>query len=150
MSKKIEKAKKNYPNLKILHFAEVSHTTSVNQDSESKFGLMVGPPSGFTTLNISSNGYYSCGGYSPYIDKDMFLGSAKEQNVFDVWQSNNKLEIIREDSKKLIMFCNNCEKFKNKECQGSKYETELIRLLNPGVKNPTCIFGDGPSLLKLC
>lgn len=150
MSKKIEKAKAQYPNLKILHFSEVSHTTSVNQDNGSKFGLMAGPPSGFTTFNISSNGYYSCGGYSPYIDKNLFLGNIKKQNIFDIWQNNNKLEKIREDSRKLLLFCDNCEKFKNKECQGSKYETELIRLLNPEVKNPTCILGDGPSLLKIC
>jgi len=150
MSKKIEKLKTKYPHLKILHFAEVSHTTSVGQECESKFSLKVGPPSGFTTFNIISNGDYACGGYSPYISNNLPLGNIKKQNIFDVWQNNNKLEEIRLDSQKLILFCNNCEKFKKRECQGSKYETELIRLLNPEVKNPTCIFGDGPSLLKIC
>lgn len=150
MSKKIEKLKNKYPDLKILHFAEVSRATSVGQESESKFLLKVGPPSGFTTFNVISNGDYACGGYSPYISKSLPLGNVKQQNIFDVWQADEKLEKIREDSHKLILFCNKCEKFKNRECQGSKYETELIRLLNPEVKNPTCIFGDGPSLLKIC
>lgn len=150
MSKKIEKLKTKYPNLKILHFAEVSHTTSVDCECESKFSLKVGPPSGFTTFNIISNGDYACGGYSPYINNNLPLGNIKKQNIFDVWQNNKQLEEIRIDSQKLILFCNNCEKFKKRECQGSKYETELIRLLNPEVKNPTCIFGDGPSLLKIC
>jgi MoaA/NifB/PqqE/SkfB family radical SAM enzyme len=150
MSKKIEKLKKKYKSLRILHFAEVSHTTSVNQKSKSKFLLEVGPPSGFTTFNVLSNGDYACGGYSPYISNELKLGNIKKENIFDIWQNNKVLEKIRNDSHKLILFCNSCEKFKNKQCQGSKYETELIRLINPEVKNPTCIFGEGPSLLEIC
>lgn len=150
MSKKIEKLKNKYKDLKILHFAEVSRTTSVGQECGFKFLLKVGPPSGFTTFNILSNGDYACGGYSPYIRKNLCLGNIKQQDIFNVWQKNKKLEKIRDDSRKLILFCNECEEFKSGKCQGSKYETELIRFFNPEVKNPTCIFGDGPSLLKIC
>lgn len=149
ISEKIELLKQKYKNLKILHFAEVSRTTSVDVESQSKFLLKVGPPSGFTTFNVISNGDYACGGYSPYISDKFLLGNVKKWGIFETWQRNKKLEKIRDDSERLVLFCNKCKKFQNKECQGSKYETELIRLLNPGVKNPNCIFGDGPSLIKL-
>lgn len=150
MSQKIKALKSKYPNLRILHFAEVSRNTSVSEENEKKFGLKIGPPSGTTTFNISSHGYYSCGAYSPCIDNNLFLGNAKKLSIFDVWQNNQKLEKIRNDSRKLILFCKKCKKFKKGECQGSKYETELHRLINPGINNSTCIFGNGPSLLKLC
>lgn len=150
ISKKIKKLKNKYPALRVFHFAEVSHTTSVSKENESKFFLKVGPPSGFTTFNVLSNGDYACGGYSPYISKDFQLGNVKQKDIFDVWQNDKRLDNIREGACKLILFCNKCKKFKNNECQGSKYETELIRLLNPEVKNPNCILGDGPSLLTIC
>lgn len=149
MSREIKKLKKEYPHIRILHFAEVSQKTAIREDESLKFGLKPGSPSGATTFNISSHGYYSCGGYAPYIDEELFLGNAQKENIFDVWQHNKKLEKMRNDSEKLIIFCNNCNKFKRGDCQGSKYETELIRLMNPEVKNSNCILGDGPSLLKL-
>lgn len=150
ISKKIKGVKGLYPHLRIFCFSEVSHNTSVNEECEKKFGLKIGPASGNTTFNISSHGYYSCGGYMPYINQDLLLGSIKKQNIFQIWQHDKKLEQIREDSRKLILFCNKCKEFKKGGCQGSKYETELIRLINPEIKNPTCILGDEPSLLNLC
>lgn len=149
ISQKIKKLKKKYSHLKILHFAEVSHTTSISHKDGNKFLLKEGPPSGFTTFNVLSNGDYACGGYSPYINKNFFLGNINQQDIFNVWQTNKKLEKMRNDSHKLILFCDKCKKFINKECQGSKYEVELIRLFDSKVKNPTCIFGDGPSLLSI-
>jgi len=147
MSKQIEKLKPKYPNLNILHFAEVSKKTSVTVDINKKFNLRVGPPSGITTFNLISDGGYCCGGYAPYIDPSLVLGNIKSDNLFDIWQKSPKLEKIRDDGRKLIMFCNKCEKFISGDCQGSKYETEINRLRRPEVKNPTCIYGDGPSLL---
>lgn len=149
MSQKIRELKPKYPNLNILHFAEVSRKTSVNEETNQKFGLKIGPPSGTTTFNITSDGGYYCGGYTPYIDPDSCLGNIKTDNLFDVWQKNPLLEKRRDEGKKLILFCNKCKKYINGECQGSEYETELNRLINPEVKNPTCIYGDGPSLLAL-
>lgn len=148
MSQKIKELKVKYSHLRIFHFAEVSKTTSVGEKEARKFGLKIGIPSGITTLNISSDGYYYCGGYAPYIDSDLSLENARTKSVFDIWQNNAKLEKIRNDSMKLILFCNECDKFKEQECQGSKYETELIRLIDPKIKNPTCIFGNGHSLLE--
>lgn len=150
MTKKIEILKKRYPYLRVFCFSEVSRNTSVDKNYEKKFGLKIGPASGSTTFNISSHGYYSCGGYMPYIKQGLFLGNAKKQSIFQVWQRNRKLEKIREDSRKLFLFCNKCKEFRKSKCQGSKYEAELIRLAKPEIKNPTCILGEGPSLLKLC
>jgi len=149
MSQEIKKLKLNYPNLNILHFAEVSKKTSVNEDAGKKFGLKIGPPSGSTTLNITSSGGFCCGGYTPYISDDMILGNCKIDDLFGIWQKSKKLEKIRDDGGKLIHFCANCPKFKLDECQGSKYETELNRLIHSEVKNQTCIYGGGPSLLKI-
>lgn len=149
MSKQIEKLKPKYPNLNILHFAEVSKKTSVTEDINKKFNLRVGPPSGITTFNLVSNGDYCCGGYAPYIDPNLVLGNIKSDSLFDIWQKSPKLEKIRDDGRKLVLFCSKCEKLLCGECQGSKYETEINRLMRPEVKNPTCIYGDGPSLLSL-
>jgi len=76
------------------------------------------------------------------------MGNVRTDDLFEVWQTNSKLEELRNGSGKLIMFCQKCPKFIDNTCQGSKYETELHRLLNPEVKNPTCIYGEGPSLLS--
>jgi MoaA/NifB/PqqE/SkfB family radical SAM enzyme len=147
MSKEIKSLRKNYPNLNILHFAEVSRKTSVTEDVNKKFNLLIGPPSGFTTFNVMSHGGYCCGGYVPYIDSNLVIGNVKNNDIFDIWQKNKVLEKIRNDGGRLINFCNKCNKFKEGKCQGSKYEIELNRLVNPEVKNPTCIYGNGPSLL---
>ena len=147
MSKKIQKLKPKYPNLNILHFAQVSKKTAVNTKTSKEFGLKVGPPSGTTTLNVLSDGSYCRGGYVPYIDDTLIAGNVKTHNLFDLWQKDSLLEKMRNDGSRLIRFCEKCPKFIANECQGPKYETELNRLLNPGVKNPTCIYGNGPSLL---
>lgn len=148
MSKKILRLKGKYPNLNILHFAEVSKTTAVDLGLNREFGIKMGHPSGTTTFNVISDGSYCCGGYTPYIDKNLAMGNVRTDDLFDVWQTNFKLEEIRNNSGKLIMFCQKCPKFIDNACQGSKYETELHRLLNPEVKNPNCIYGEGPSLLS--
>lgn len=150
MSKKIQKLKLKYPNLNILHFAEVSKKTSVNIEAGKEFGLKIGPPSGSTTLNVLSDGSYCCGGYTPYIDKNLIMGNVRTDDLFDVWQKNPLLEKMRDDEGKLILFCKKCPEFVANKCQGPKYETELHRYLDPNVKNPTCIHGNGPSLLTLC
>lgn len=150
MSRRINKLKSKYPNLNILHFAEVSRKSSVNKELGEEFGLKIGPPSGSTTFSVTSNGLYSCSGYMPYIDSSFVMGDIRKDSLFDVWQKNSLLEKVRNDCKKLILFCRKCPKSKASKCQGFKYETELHRLLNPGVKNLTCIYGEGPSLLTLC
>lgn len=149
MSEKINKLKPLYPNLNILHFSQVTKETSIREDLHSEYGLKMCSPSGATTLNVMSDGGIWCGGYVPYIDPTMCLGNIKTDNIFNVWQNNPILEKIRNDTGRLIEFCNSCEEYKNKRCQGSKYETELQRLLYPNTKNPWCIYGNGPSLLKL-
>lgn len=149
MSQEIKQLKPKYPQLNVLHFAEVSKRTSVSEKIAKKFGLKIGHPSGSTTFNIASDGSYCCGGYAPYIDPSAVLGHIKTDDLFDVWQRNPRLEKIRDDGGKLILFCNKCKKYINEECQGSKYEIELNRLIHPEVKNPTCIYGNGPSLLSL-
>lgn len=150
MSKKIQKLYRKYPNLNILHFSEVSKINSVNTDASEKFDLKVGPPAGSTTFNVLSDGSFCCGGYTPYIDRRLIMGDVRSDDLFNVWQKSPLLEKMRNDGGKLILFCKKCHKFIENKCQGSKYETELHRLLNPVVKNPTCIYGGGPSLLKLC
>lgn len=150
MSKKIQKLRSKYSNLNILHFAEVSKKTSVNIKAGEEFGLKIGPPSGSTTLNVLSDGDYCRGGYTPYIDKNLIMGNVRTDDLFDIWQKNPLLEKMRDDGGKLILFCKKCPKFIANKCQGPKYETELHRYLDPNVKNPTCIHGDGPSLLTRC
>jgi len=147
MSERINKLKPKYPNLKILHFAESTKMMSINESGSEELGIKIGPPSGTTTFNILSNGDYACGGYVPYIINKFQLGNIKTDSLFDVWQKSAVLEEMRKDGRKLIAFCNKCDKYQKAQCQGSKYEIELNRLFNPNVKNPTCIYGDGPSLL---
>ncbi len=149
MSQRINSLKTKYPGLNILHFAEVSKTTSVNTDIGEKFGLKIGPPSGSTTLNVLSNGEFCRGGYTPYIEPSLAFGNVKKDDLFDIWQSDNTLEKMRDDGGRLIQFCKKCPKFIDNICQGPKYETELNRLINPEVKNPTCIHGEEKSLLLL-
>jgi len=148
MSKKINKLRTKYPRLNILHFAQVTKETSIKPEEYDEFGLKVGPPSGTTTLNVTSDGGLYCGGYIPYIDGYLCLGNVKKDNIFDVWQNSKKLEEIRIEARKLMLFCNRCKEFINKKCQGSKYETELNRLIHPEVKNSCCVYGQGESLLK--
>lgn len=149
MSKKIEELKKKYPKLNILHFSQVSRETSIREDLNSKYGLKICSPSGATTINIMSDGGIWCGGYTPYIDSSLKLGNIKDDQLFNVWQNNNVLEKIRDESGKLIIFCCKCVEYIKGKCQGSKYETELQRLVHPETKNPWCIHGDGPSLLNI-
>lgn len=149
MSETIEKLKTLYPKLNILHFSKVSKETAIRDDISRQYGLKTCSPSGATTLNIMSDGSVWCGGYVAYIDKKMCLGNIKDNDVFDIWQNSKILEKIRDDSGRLIYFCNECDEFKKNRCQGSKYETELERLLRPKTKNPWYIYGDGPSLLSV-
>jgi len=147
MSKKIRALRSKYPNLRILHFSEVTKKTEVNTELGEEFGLKVGLPSGSTRFNVLSDGSYCCGGYTRYIDDGLIMGNVRSDDLFDVWQKNHLLERMRGEGGDLIRFCEKCPKFIDGTCQGPKYETELIRLLHPEVKNPTCIYGDGPSLL---
>lgn len=149
MSQKIQKLKKNNPNLNILHFAQVSKKTSVNPQVAKKLGLKIGHPSGSTTFNVLSDGSYSRGGYIPYINRKFILGNVKTDDPFEVWQNNPFLEKMRDDGAELILFCEKCPLFISNECRGPKFETELNRYYYPEVKNPACIYGDGPSLLRL-
>ncbi|MFA5358410.1 MAG: radical SAM protein [Patescibacteria group bacterium] len=149
MSVALHKLKPKYPQLRVLHFAEVSRKTSVDKSLGEKFGLRVGPPSGTTTFNLLSDGSYCCGGYAPYIDPSLILGNVRTDDLVDVWQKSQKLEQIRDDGRLLILFCDRCDEFTNGRCQGSKYETELNRFVQPGIKNPTCIYSDSPSLLNI-
>lgn len=148
LSKEVNKLKTKYFGLNILHFAQVTRETSIKTEEQDEFGLKIGPPSGTTTFNITSDGSLYCGGYTPYIDDYFCLGNIKKDNIFEVWQNNKKLEKIRDEGRKLMIFCKNCKNYIHKNCQGSKYETELNRLIHPEVKNLCCIY-DSESLLKI-
>ena len=150
MSKKIKSLKNKYPNLNILHFAEVSKKTSVNETISNDLGVQIGPPSGITTFNVLSDGSYSRGGYIPYISDGYILGNVRTDDLFDVWHKSDLLQQMRDEGEALINFCSQCPQFQNNKCQGPKYETEFNRRINPKVKNPSCIHGEGPSLLDIC
>jgi MoaA/NifB/PqqE/SkfB family radical SAM enzyme len=136
--------RKKYPNLRILHFAQSFHSRSIDKDGH--MGLKMGGPDGFTCLNITSDGMLWAGGYAPYIDPNCHVGNIITDNILDVWQENSNLDNYRTRSHRLKEICNNCSLYTEK-CPGSIYELEHIRLLNPKIKNPFCVYGAGPSLL---
>jgi MoaA/NifB/PqqE/SkfB family radical SAM enzyme len=150
MSRKIKGFMGKYPNLNILHFAKVTEKRMISSRASKRLGIKKGLPSGLITFAISSDGSYCSSGYMPHINTRYVLGNVKSDDLFSVWQKNPLLEKIRDDGTKLLSFCANCKMYKSKKCQGPKYETELNRFLHPEVKNPSCIFGNGPSLLKSC
>jgi len=149
MARIVNGLKPQYPNLNILFFSQVTKITSIDDISALKFGLKPGYPSGTTTLNITSDGGIWCGGYVPYIDPTLCLGNIKTDDLITVWQTNPKLERMRDDAGLLMRFCQECPESIQQRCQGAKYETELERLVRPEATNPWCIHGLGPSLLTL-
>ncbi len=146
MAKEAERIRKKFPRLRLLHFAQVTHERSIRQETHDKFGLRIGPPSGFSTFNISSDGGLWAGGYTPYIDPNWCFGNIKTSDIFNVWQNNDKLEEYRDIAGRLRTFCVNCPEY-GRKCPGPNYEIELYRQLHPESRNFYCIYGDGPSLL---
>lgn len=149
MARIVNGLKPQYPNLNILFFSQVTKATSIDDISAHKFRLKSGYPSGTTTLNITSDGGIWCGGYVPYIDPTLCLGNIKTDDLATVWQTNPKLEQMRDDAGLLMRFCQECSELIQQRCQGAKYETELERLVCPEATNPWCIHGLGPSLLAI-
>lgn len=145
MAQRAFKLREKHPRLRILHFAESFHSRSVDQDG--LFGLQMGSPDGFTCFNITSDGKLWAGGYSPYIDPSCFMGNIREDNLVDVWQKSEVLNEYRKKNRQLKSICQNCTLYMQK-CPGSMYEIEQLRLVNPKIKNPFCIYGNGPSLLS--
>lgn len=137
--------REKYPQLRILHFAQSFHSRSVDQDG--LMGLQMGGPDGFTCFNITSDGKFWAGGYAPYIDPNCYMGHILEDDLLNVWQKSEKLDENRRKSYQLKSICQNCSIYM-RECPGSMYEIEHLRLLNPELKNPFCIHGSGPSLLS--
>ena len=146
MAKKAFNEQKKYPKLRVLHFAQSYHSRSI--DNDGYLGLRMGGPDGFTCLNITSDGKYWAGGYTPYIDPGAYLGNVIDHDLIDIWQNSKKLEVFREKSHRLKSLCSKCYLFLEK-CPGAMYEMEYIRMKNPEMKNPFCIYGEGPSLLKI-
>lgn len=144
MAQDASSMRKKYPNLRILHFAQSFHSRSIDEDGQ--MGLKMGGPDGFTCFNITSDGMLWAGGYAPYIDPNCHMGNIIIDNILDVWQKNSDLDAYRTRSHRLKKICNKCSLYAQK-CPGSIYELEQIRLLNPNIKNPFCVYGAGPSLL---
>ena len=149
MARIVDTLKPQFPDLNILYFSQVTKTTSIDLNDNMRFGLKPGFPSGTTTLNLTSDGGIWCGGYVPYIDPDLCLGNIRTDKIEDVWQSSPVLEQMRDDAGRLMNLCRDCSESAEKRCQGAKYETELERLIHPETTNPWCIYGTGPSLLKI-
>lgn len=145
-AKKAEQVRKKYPKLSLLTFCQVTNRSSVGEERHKKLGLKIGTTSGTTTLNVTSDGNFWAGGYTPYIDPKLSLGNVKKNGVFDVWQKSRKLEEMRDKARDLKLFCRKCPEFR-KRCPGPVFEIELYREIHPESKNPYCIHGSGPPLL---
>ncbi len=147
-SRRIDELKPMYPGLNILHAMRSSKARSIDNNRLDKANLQPGPPSGFTTLNLTSDGSIWNGGYIPYIDTNLCLGNIKTDSIFDIWQGNGILEKQRKQAQALKAYCEACPVY-DISCPGTKYEIELNRLLNPTIKNYYCIYGSSPSLLEV-
>jgi MoaA/NifB/PqqE/SkfB family radical SAM enzyme len=137
--------RRKYPKLRILHFAQSFHNRSI--DDNGFLGLKMGGPDGFTCFNITSDGKLWAGGFAPYIDPSCYMGNIVTDDLLHIWQNSLILEAYRTRSHRLKEKCNGCHLYTRK-CPGSIYEFEQLRLINPHIKNPFCIYGMGPSLLQ--
>jgi len=146
-SKKIEELKPNYPSLNILHFMRSTKSRSINGKAGG-FGLQAGPPSGFTTFNLTCDGGIYGGGYVPYIDNRWCLGNIKKDDIFDIWQKSELLDKQRKQSQALRNFCSKCPAY-GTSCAETKWEIELNRQLHPESNNYYCIYGQGKPLLDI-
>lgn len=146
MSQRAIKMRKRYPKLNILHFEQSTIQNSSRSGNFDNFGLRFGPPDGTTHFNVQSDGSLWAGGYVPYVDPNYHLGNIKDDDLFEVWQKNSKLEEFRNESRRLELGCMSCEEF-TKRCPGPNFELELLRKKKPEIQNPYCLYGKGPSLL---
>lgn len=144
---KADDIRKKYPNINLLTFAKANRRASINKKENNRLGLRIGTPSGITNFNITSDGGLWDGGYLPYIDNSFEMGNIKNDSVFDVWQKNNKLETLRNQSQKLKEYCYRCKE-NNKRCPGTVFEIETYRQMRPETKNYYCIHGQGEPLLN--
>lgn len=145
-AKEAERVRKKYPKLSLLTFCQVTNRSSVGEEKHKKLGLKMGTTSGTTTLNVTSDGNFWAGGYTPYIDPRLSLGNVRKDSVFDIWQKSHRLEKIRDKARDLKLFCRKCPEL-NEKCPGPVFETELYRELHPESKNLYCIHGSGSPLL---
>ena len=136
-----------YPVLNILHFMGSTKSRSINGKIDG-FGLQAGPPSGFTTFNLTCDGGIYGGGYVPYIDASWCLGNIKKDDIFDIWQRSELLEKQRKQSQALKNFCSKCPVY-GTSCAETKWEIELNRQLHPENNNYYCIYGQGKPLLDI-
>jgi len=146
-SKRIEKLESDYPGLNILHFMKSTQLRSVD-GKNSNLDLLSGPPSGFTTFNLTSDGGIWGGGYVPYIDRRWNLGSIKKDDIFDIWQGSELVEKQRQQSMGLRNFCAECPAHKT-SCAETKWEIELNRQKHPDTNNHYCMHGNGKPLLDI-
>lgn len=137
---RIEKLKKNYPELRILHGSQVMVNNSISNNLNENFGLNIGGPDGFTRLNLLPNGSIWPGGYTPHIRPDFYLGNLKENNfsLLYIWKNSEELNHFRSLSLNLQKSCGECPE-KNIRCPGASMEMELYRGLDKSNDNPYCI-----------
>lgn len=148
MSERANELRAKYPQLSLLHFEQSTIQNSSRSGSYDRLGLRIGPPDGTTRFNITSDGGLWAGGYIPYVDPTYRLGNIKYDNLFDIWQHSPKLEKFRNESAQLELYCRPCQEF-TKRCPGPNFELELFRKNKPGIPNPYCFYGNGPSLLSI-
>lgn len=134
----MEQIRGKYPRLRMFfgELAMLENSTISNQ-----FGLKLGGPDGFTRFNILADGSVWAGGYVPYIDPDLNLGSIRSEgySVLNIWRNSPILNEFRRWSGSLIERCLMCPEFE-KRCPGVNVEMELIRKKFPMIGNPYCIY----------
>jgi len=133
---KIEKMKKEYPNIDTRTRSISLKANSIDQKITKNFGLIQGGADGFTRFNIMSNGDLYAGGCVLYVNPDLknnlVLGNIvqEEYSLLNIWRNNERLKKIREESTRLKERCNNCAEYETK-CPGFTLEMELYGQVNP-------------------
>jgi MoaA/NifB/PqqE/SkfB family radical SAM enzyme len=136
----IEPYKALYPEVNILHGAQVMQNNSISDNKYAKYGLRIGGPDGFTRFNILPDGGVWPGGYTPHIAPRFLLGNVRDYDyrVIDIWRESPVLEAFRALSFKVQDKCKACDE-KNVKCPGASVEMELYRENNLEDMNPYCI-----------
>lgn len=139
--KRIEKIKHLYPQVNILHGSKITIANSIQSNLESKFGLKIGGPDGFTRFNISPDGSIWPGGYTPFLRPDFYLGNIKDENysILNIWRNSKKLNEFRNKSMDVQKKCLICSEV-GLRCPGAGIEMEFYREKSSDKKNPYCKF----------
>lgn len=138
-SQKMQILQDKYPQIRIF-FGE--RAIQENCVMPNVFGLKIGSPDGTTRMNLLANGSVWAGGYTAYIDKDLEVGNLRNEenhSILQLWRNSPVLEQYRNFGEQYMKRCFNCPEFKQR-CPGVNVEMELIRLNNPEIGNPNCIY----------